>query len=149
MLLVSRSELMWYNIVWSFPSLCFPIAFSWCKISSPFMENNNVVISPYLFHIFMPLANLWFIYLKDRMLPWPLPVRPPSEKPLALARGRIFISGCIRSPPTLTVKDIVNSLSLGGVGKEETWRHFSYLSGTLRELYIIIYRNIMGTDWKI
>ena len=37
---------------------------SWCTISSPFRENNNVVVFPFLFHIFMLLANLWFIRLQ-------------------------------------------------------------------------------------
>ena len=31
------------------------------KIASPFRENNNVVVFLFPFHIFMPLANLWFI----------------------------------------------------------------------------------------
>ena len=38
---------------------------SWCKISSPFRENNNnVVVLPFPFHIFMTLVNLWFIRLQ-------------------------------------------------------------------------------------
>ena len=55
---------------------------SWCTISSPIRENNNVVVFPLLFHI-MPLANLWIIRLqrivfhpKDKKLPWPLPAHP-------------------------------------------------------------------------
>ena len=37
---------------------------SWCKISSPFRENSNVVVFPLPFHIFMPLTNMWFIRLQ-------------------------------------------------------------------------------------
>ena len=37
---------------------------SWCTISSLFKENNNVVVLPFPFHIFIPLANLWFIRLR-------------------------------------------------------------------------------------
>ena len=33
---------------------------SWCKISNPLRENNNVVVLPFPFHIFMSLANLYF-----------------------------------------------------------------------------------------
>ena len=64
---------------------------------------------------------------------------------LVLGRGRILIPGFIRSPPTLAVYDVANSLPRGGVGRDfpftedETRRHFSYLSGTFRELYIYIY----------
>ena len=36
---------------------------SWCKVSSPLRENNNVVEFPFPFHISMPLANLWLIHL--------------------------------------------------------------------------------------
>ena len=38
--------------------------FSWCKVSSPLRGNNNVVVFPFPFHVFMPLANLWFIHLQ-------------------------------------------------------------------------------------
>ena len=69
---------------------------SWCKISSPFKENNNVVVFPFPFHIFMPLANLWF--------------RPP-EKPLAFGRGKILIQRFIRSPPISAVFEVAHSLS--------------------------------------
>ena len=37
---------------------------SWCEISSPFRDNNKVVVFPFLFHIFMPLPKLWFIRLQ-------------------------------------------------------------------------------------
>ena len=45
------------NMVFTCPLL------SLCKISSPFRENKNMVVFPFPFHIFMPLANLWFIRL--------------------------------------------------------------------------------------
>ena len=37
---------------------------SWCTISSLFRGNNNVVVFPFPFHIFMPLTNMWFIRLQ-------------------------------------------------------------------------------------
>ena len=98
---------------------------SWCKITSPFWENNNVVVFPFPFHISMSLVNLWFIC--------------PLRKALVLGRGRILIQGFILSPTTLAVYDVAHSLLLGGVGRgfpfteDETRRHFSYLSGTFRD----------------
>jgi hypothetical protein len=44
----------------------------------------------------------------------------------------------------LAVYEVAHSLLLGGVGKgfpfteDETWKHFSYLSGTFREYVILI-----------
>jgi hypothetical protein len=104
--------------VFTFPHL------SWCKISSPFMENNNVVVLRFSFHIFMLLANLRFIRLqgyfpilrtKSRSDLYPL-ISPP-RRPMALGRGRIHIPGFIQFPPTLAVYD-VHSLPLGGVGRD-------------------------------
>ena len=40
--------------------LLFPTHFTSVSLS-PFRENNNVVVFPILFHIFMSLANLWLI----------------------------------------------------------------------------------------
>ena len=63
---------------------------------------------------------------------------------MALGTGRILIPGFFRSSPTLAVFDVSHFLPLGGVGKrfffseDETRRHFSYLSGTSREYYLII-----------
>ena len=42
-----------------------PLLF-WCRISSPFRENNNVVVFQFHFHILMPLAHLWFIRLQGQ-----------------------------------------------------------------------------------
>ena len=36
-----------------------------CTISSLFGENNNVVVFPFPFHIFMPLTKLWFVCLQE------------------------------------------------------------------------------------
>ena len=47
----------------SITMVCTCSHLSWYKILSPFREK-NVVVSPSLFHIFMPLANLWFIRLQ-------------------------------------------------------------------------------------
>ena len=49
-----------------------------------------------------------------------------------------------RSPPTLAVYEVAQSLSLGGERRgilfteDETRRHFSYLSGIFRQLYLIL-----------
>ena len=37
---------------------------SWCKIWSPFRKSSNVVVFQFYFHIFMSLANLWYIRLQ-------------------------------------------------------------------------------------
>ena len=39
---------------------------SWRAISSPFKENNNVVVFPFHYQIFMSLINLWFICLQGQ-----------------------------------------------------------------------------------
>ena len=97
---------------------------SWCEISNHFKENNNLVVFPFPFHIFMPLTNLWFIRLqgycpilrtRSSLDLYPL-IRPPKRR-LALGRGRILIPGFIRSPPTLAVYDVAHSLPLGGAGR--------------------------------
>ena len=50
---------------------------SLCTISSLFREYNNVVVLPFPFHIFMPLANLRFIlHPKGKKLLLPLPAHP-------------------------------------------------------------------------
>ena len=100
----------------------------------------------------MLLANLWFIrlqgefpILRTRSFP---DVYPPGC-PLALGRLRILIPGCILSPPTLAVYDVAHSLPLGDTGRDfpftedETWRHFSYLSGTSREFQYPMKRNLI------
>ena len=109
-------------------------------------KKNNVVVFPFPFHIFMPLANLSFILLQGefsivriRSFPDLYPLIYPPRRSLALDRGRILIPGFIRSPPTLAVYDVAYSPLLGGIGRDfpftekETRRHFSYLSGTFRE----------------
>ena len=90
---------------------------------SLFRENNNVVVFPIPFHIFMPLANLWLIrlrgqfsILRTRSCPDLYPLIRPPKRPLALGRGRILIPGFVRSPPTLAVQDVAHSLPRGGVG---------------------------------
>ena len=104
---------------------------------SPFRENGNVVIVPFPFHICMPLANLWLIRLQGQFPIrrtsshdlYPL-IRPP-KRPLALGRGRMFMPGFVRSPPTLAVYNVAHSLPRGGVGRGfpfteyKTRRHFT------------------------
>ena len=84
---------------------------SWCKISSHFRENNNVVVFLFPSHIFMPLANLWFIcfqgqfpILRTGSCPdvYPL-IRPPGRP----CWGRFLIPGFIRSPPMLILLNII------------------------------------------
>ena len=114
---------------------------------SPFRENNNVVVFPILFHIFMPLANLWLIRLQGqfpilRIISYPdlYPLNRPPKRSLALGRGRILIPGFICPPPKFAANDVAHCLPLGGVGRgfpfteEEARSHFSYFSGTFREL---------------
>ena len=111
-------------------------------MTSPFRENINEAVLPIPFHIFVPLANLWFLrlqgqfpILRTRSCPDLYPLIRPPKRPFAHGRGRILIPGFVRSPPTLAVYD----LPQGGVGRgfpfteDETRRHFSYLSGTFRE----------------
>ena len=43
----------------------FHLSSALSKISSPFRENYNLVVFPFLFHIFMQLTNLWFIRLQE------------------------------------------------------------------------------------
>ena len=62
LLLVSRSGLVEEDAVEVFHYYGFHVSSSF--IESPFMENNNVVLFPFPFHIFMPLAKLWFIRLQ-------------------------------------------------------------------------------------
>ena len=64
---------------------------SWCKSSSPFRENNNVIVFPFPFHIFRQLANLRFT--RSCAL----------RKSRCNGRLRILIPGFIRSPRKLTV----------------------------------------------
>ena len=66
---------------------------SGCKISSPFRENNNLVY-PFPFRIFMPLANLLFIHIQSQFpiprkisCPDIYPLTRPPRRQLALGRG--------------------------------------------------------------
>ena len=65
MLLVGRPGLVKMNVVELFHLYGVHLSSSFLiKISSPFRENNNVVVFPYPFHILMPLVNLWLIHLQ-------------------------------------------------------------------------------------
>ena len=65
MLLVSRSGVVEGDDAEVFILMVFTCSLlSWCNISSPIRENNNVVVFPFPSHIFIPLANLWLIRLK-------------------------------------------------------------------------------------
>ena len=65
MLLVSRSGFVEDKVVEVFHYyVFFLLLLSWCRISCPFRKNNNVVVFPFTFHIFMTLANLRFARLQ-------------------------------------------------------------------------------------
>ena len=119
---------------------------SCCTISSPFWENNNVVVFPFPFHISMPLANLWimrlkgyFLILRAKSCSDLYPLNRLPRRTLALGRGRIPIPGSIWFAPALAVYYVAHSILLGGAGgdfpfgDDETRRNFSYLSSTFRE----------------
>ena len=64
-LLVSKSGFVEVNAVQVFHHHGVHLTpLSWCKISSTFTENNNVVVLSFVFFIFMLLANLWLIRLQ-------------------------------------------------------------------------------------
>ena len=116
--------------------------FFWCKISSPFRKNNNVVVLPFPFHFSCHWPTLVHQFPILRTISYPL-IRPP-KRPLALDRRKIFIPGFIRSPPTLAVCSIAHSLPPEGVGRDypftedEIRKHFSYLSIVFRDLLLIL-----------
>ena len=62
--------------------------------NSSFRENNNVVVFPIPFYIFMPLANLWLIrlegqfpILKTRSCPEIYPLIHPQKRRWHLVEG--------------------------------------------------------------
>ena len=69
-------------------------------------------------------------------------IRPP-ERPLAHGKGRVLIPGYIRFLPMLAICEVAHSLQLlcedwdFSFTEDETRRHFSYLSGTFRENFIV------------
>ena len=107
-----------------------------------------MVIFPFPFHVFMSLANLGLIRLQGQFSTLMMKsfshiylLIRPLRWSLSLGR-RIFIQGFIRFPPALAVYDVYD-----GIGRDfpfsenETRRHFSYLSVTLRNLFIILLNN--------
>ena len=112
MRLVSRSGHVEENAVEMFTcSLLFK-----SKIPSPFRENNNMVVFPFPFLIFMSLANLWLIclqkefpILRARSFADLYPIIFPPRRPMVLGRGWTFIPGLIRSPPTLVIFGVAHS----------------------------------------
>ena len=80
----------------------------------PFRKNNNLVIFPFTFPIFMPLANFWFIrtegvsHPKNKKLPWHLPAHPTSEKAVGTWYRKNLYNGIHSLPPTLAVYDLVH-----------------------------------------
>ena len=113
----------------------------WCEISSPFKETNPHLHAVGQFMVHPPSRII--SHPKGKKFPWPLPAYSSSEKALALGVGRILIPRFIQSPPNLAVYWVAHFLPLGGVDRDfpfiesEDWRHFSYISGTFRELYFI------------
>ena len=92
MLLVSRSRLVEEDAILVFRVITCPLL-SWSKISIPCRESNNVVVFPFPFHSFMPLANLWFICLQGKLpilrTSWHdlYPLIGPPRMPLGLIEG--------------------------------------------------------------
>jgi hypothetical protein len=93
-------------------------------VKFPFRENSNTVVFSFPFHIFMPLANLWFISLQGSfpILMTSCPdfyvlIRSPSSLSV-ISIGRILIPGFICSPPTLAVVDVTHYIPLGNVGRD-------------------------------
>ena len=68
---------------------------------------------------------------KDKKLPWTLSAHPPWEK--TFGRGWILIPGFIRSPPTLAIYKLAQSLPLGCVD-----RHFPFTKDEVRRHCICI-----------
>ena len=88
-------------------------------IPKSIQENNNVVVFPLPFHMFIPLVNLCLIRLQGqfsilgtRSCPDLYLLICSPRRPLALARGRILILGFIWFPSTLAIYDIAHSLPL-------------------------------------
>jgi hypothetical protein len=84
---------------------------------SPFRENNNALVFPIPFHIFMSLANLWLIRIQGQFPILRTRVALNSTRSsalwkarLALGRWIILIPGFVQSPPTLAVYDVAHSL---------------------------------------
>ena len=110
----------------------------------------------------MPLANLWFIclqgyfpILRTRSCHDLYLLICPPKRPLTDGKGRILIPGFIRSPPMLADYYVAHSILLRGVNRDfpciedETWRHFSYLSGILFKIIQTTYSLYSGHCWDI
>ena len=115
---------------------------SCCKISSPFKENDNVAVFQFPFHIFVSLANLWFIILRTRSCPDLCPLI--RRRLLALG---ILIPGFIRSLPMLAVYDVVYSLPVGSASSDFLFIPHISLVVLLESflVYWIFYRVFMRT----
>ena len=103
LLLVSRSGFMEQDALEVFHYYGFHLYSSF--LSSPFRENNNEEVFPFPSHIFMPLANLWFIrhqglfpILRTRNCSDLYPLIHFPGNPLAFGRGRILIPGSLLVP---------------------------------------------------
>jgi hypothetical protein len=94
---------------------------SWCKISSLFRENINVVVFSFPLHILISLANMvhlhsWIVsHSKDKKFLYLYPIIGPPRRSLVLGRGRFLIREHIQYPPTLAVYCVAHSLPLVGV----------------------------------
>ena len=108
----------------------------------PFRENSNVVVFQFSFHILMSLANLQFIRLQGQLPILKTRSFQTSIRSSALredlGRGRILIPRFIRSPPTLAILPtfFLWKVQIGNFlhfTEDQTQKHFSYLSGTIRQ----------------
>ena len=112
-----------------------------CQISSYFRENNNVAVFQFPFHILMTLACLWFILLQFPILRtiscnylYTL-IRPPSK-------SLVLVEGIHAVPSYVSRFRHCQSLPLEGVDRvftseDSARRHFLYLSGNFRELFLL------------
>ena len=142
-------------MLWRVPSLwcsldIFPL---YVNVQVLAGEEKSVIIFQFLFHISMPLTNLWFIHLEGQFLVlrtrhyrvFEQLIRPP-ERPLALGREIIlnpwFIRSLLHQPSTR-----FPLLPLSGIGRHfpfsehETKKYFSNFSNTFKDHSLDIKNN--------
>ena len=137
---------------------------STCTMSSLFRENNNVVVLPFPFPIFMLLENLWFIPSKESTLKTRRITDLYPSRLLAFGRGRSFIPGFSQSPPTLTVildvgpnnlricessTESPGSISYGISYSHKIYRHYDQCIDRYIDRYISIVHRVYSTLLRV
>ena len=156
LLLVSRSGLVEENTVEVFHHVFTCPLLPWCKISSPFKQNNNVAVLPFPFHIVIPFVRMWFVriwgyfpILMTSSFPDLYPLIRPHIRSLALCRGRILIPGFVQSPHRLAVYGVAHYLPLGGIFRSQRMRLVSLLYlESLLHCRALSYRSLVGIQAK-